>query len=232
VSGISVKRSYMFYSSKKLISLVAIAAFTLLVVFSVVQGESTAVKKAPATAAVKTVVPKAKIVDFEGKATPWDLFWMTVTDSVMQGKSKATISIAPDGAAGTKQSLKIDGSVVQGSNPYVMFAGAGSRFEGSKAIYDVTSYTGIRFWAKADGNTYRIDLPAAAVTDNMFHSFSFTPPTGEWKEYKIPFIGFKQMPFGKKVQWTGTDVQGVHFFTVGGPIEKFSLQVDEIEFYR
>ena len=223
----------MFCSIKKLVPCFTIAAISLLIVFSIALGDSATTETAPATAAVvKTVVPKVKIVDFEGKATLGQLFWMAVTDSLMQGKSKATISIVPDGAAGTKQSLKIAGSVVLGSNPYVMFAGAGSRFEGGKVIYDVTSYTGIRFWGKGDGNTYRIDLPAAAVTDYMFHSFSFTPPTGEWKEYKIPFIGFKQMPFGKKVQWTGTDLQGVQFFTVGGPIEKFSLQVDEIEFYK
>lgn len=223
----------MFCSIKKLISRVAIMALMLLVVFSVVMGDSTITKTAPATAAAaKAVAPKAKVVDFEGKATLGQLWWMAVTDSVMQGKSKSSISIVTDGAAGTKQSLKIAGSVIMGSNPYVMFAGAGSRFEGGKVIYDVTSYTGIKFWAKGDGNTYRIDLPAAAVTDYMFHSSSFTPPTGEWKEYKIPFIGFKQMPFGKKVQWTGTDLQGIQFFTVGGPIEKFSLQVDEIEFYK
>jgi hypothetical protein len=221
----------MFCLIKKLISCVAIMALMLLVIFAVVQGDSTTTKKAP-IAAVKTVVPKVKIVDFEGKATLEQLSWIAVTDSIMQGKSTATISIVPDGAAGTKQSLKIAGSVVQASNPYVMFAGAGSRFDGGKTIYDVTSYTGIKFWAKGDGNTYRIDLPAAAVTDFMFHSFSFTPPTGEWKEYKIPFNGFKQMPFGKKVQWTGTDIQGAQFFTVGGPIDKFLLQVDEIEFYK
>ena len=222
----------MLCSIKKLISCVVIAMPTLLVVFSAVQGDSTTAKKATAAATVKTVVPRIKIVDFEGKATPWELSWIPVTDSVMQGKSKAAISIVPDGAAGTKQSLKIIGSVILGSNPYVMFAGAGSRFDGGKTLYDVTSFTGIKFWAKGDGNTYRIDLPAAAVTDFMFHSFSFTPPTGEWKEYKIPFNGFKQMPFGKKVQWTGTDLQGIQFFTVGGPIEKFLLQVDEIEFYK
>ncbi len=192
--------------------------------------DSTAVK-APAPV-IKSVVPKAKIADFEGKVTPLQLFWMPVTDSIMQGKSTADISIVPDGASGTKQSLRISGSVKLGSNPYVMFAGAGTRFFGGKAIFDVTSFTGIKFWAKGDGNTYRIDLPAAAVTDFMFHSFSFTPPTGEWKEFKIPFVGFKQMPYGKKVTWTGTDLQGVDFFTVGGPIEKFTLQVDELEFYK
>jgi len=205
----------------------------LLATLAVAEADSTSTKAPVAAAAVaKAIVPKQSLINFEGKVTPYQLFWMAVTDSVMKGKSTAAISIVPEGAAGSKQSLKIAGSVVLDSNPYVMFAGAGNRFDGGKTIYDVTSFTGVKFWAKGDGNTYRIDLPAAAVTDFMFHSFSFTPPTGEWKEYKIPFNGFKQMPFGKKVTWTGTDVQGVQFFTVGGPIAKFSLQVDEIEFYK
>jgi hypothetical protein len=223
----------MFCSINKPFSCVAVVALLTLATFTVVQGDSTATKKTPAMMpTAKTVVPKAKVVDFEGKSSLGDPSWMAVTDSIMQGKSRATIGIVLEGAAGTKHSLKISGSVILGSNPYVMFAGAGSRFDGGKTIYDVTPYTGIKFWAKGDGNTYRIDLPAASVTDYMFHSFSFTPPTGEWKEYKIPFNGFKQMPFGKKVPWTGTDVQGVQFFTVGGPIENFLLQVDEIEFYK
>jgi hypothetical protein len=210
---------------------VFLTAIVLIWAFAAVYPESTS-GKAPATAPVKTIVPKAKVVDFEGKVTPYQLFWIAVTDSVMQGKSKAAISIVPEGANGSKQSLLITGSVVAGSNPYVMFAGAGSRFDGGKTLYDVTSYTGVKFWARGDGNTYRIDLPAAAVTDFMFHSFSFTPPADAWKQYTVPFTGFKQMPFGKKVTWTGTDLQGIQFFTVGGPIEKFSLKVDEIEFYK
>lgn len=181
---------------------------------------------------IKTIIPKAKIVDFESKKTPMDFYWIGVTDSLMQGKSTVAATIATDGAAGTKQSLKLEGSVVLGTNPYIMFAGAATRFQGEKTVYDVSSFTGIKFWAKGDGNTYRIDLPAVAVTDYMFHYSPFTPPTGEWKEYKIAFGDLKQMPYGKKVPWTGTDVQGIQFFTVGGPIEKFSLQVDEIEFYK
>jgi hypothetical protein len=220
----------MFRTVNKSVLCLSIAIVGLLLLPAVVLGDSTTAKTP--TAAVKGIIPKQALINFEGKVTPIQVFWMPVTDSIMKGKSTASISIVPDGAASTKQSLKITGSVVLGTNPYVMFAGAGTRYDGGKTIYDVTSFTGIKFWAKGDGNTYRIDLPAAAVTDFMFHSFSFTPPTGEWKEYKIPFNGFKQMPFGKKVQWTGTDLQGVQFFTVGGPTDKFTLQVDEIDFYK
>ena len=189
---------------------------------------------APATTAtkLKTVAAKAKVADFEGKKTPLEFYWIGITDSIMQGVSTVTATIAPDGASGTKQSLKIEGSVVAGKNPYIMFAGTATRFEAEKAMYDVTGFTGIKFWAKGDGNTYRIDLPCEAVTDYMFHYAPFTPPAGEWKEYKIAFADLKQMPYGKKVAWTGTDVLGLQFFTVGGPIPNFSLQVDEIEFYK
>ena len=189
--------------------------------------------KAPAaTTKPKTIVPKPRIVDFEGKKSPLDFLWIGVTDSIMQGASKIAVTVVPDGAAGTKQSLKLEGAVVVGTNPYIMFAGAATRFADDNTLSDVTSYTGIKFWAKGDGNTYRIDLPAAAVTDYMFHYAPFTPPTGEWREYKIAFADLKQAPYGKKVAWTGTDIQGVQFFTVGGPIARFVLQVDEIEFYK
>jgi hypothetical protein len=189
-------------------------------------------KTPTATPKPKTIVPKAKIVDFEGKKSPLEFRWIGVNDSIMQGASKITVTVAPDGAAGTKQSLKLEGAVIAGTNPYIMFAGAATRFADDNTLSDVTSYTGIKFWAKGDGNTYRIDLPAAVVTDYMFHYAPFTPPTGEWREYKIAFADLKQAPYGKRVAWTGTDVQGVQFFTVGGPIAKFTLQVDEIEFYK
>lgn len=184
------------------------------------------------TDSIKTIIPDTKVFDFEGEGTPLEMGWIVVTDTIMDGKSTGNVSIAPDGAADSKQSLKVTGTV-QSDNPFVMFAGVASRFGGSEELaYDVSGYTGVKFWAKGDGNTYRIDLPAAAVTDYMFHYYPFTPPAGEWKEYKIPFKGLKQQPYGKIVRWTGTDVVGMQFFTVGGPLESFSLQVDEIEFYK
>jgi hypothetical protein len=136
------------------------------------------------------------------------------------------------GADGTEHSLKITGSVVQGENPFVMFAGTATRFWDEELImFDLTDFTGVRFWAMGDGNTYRIELPTASISDYMYYSFAFTPPTGEWREYRVPFKGFKQMPFGAKIPWTATDVEGVHFMTVGGPIEQFTLHVDQIEFF-
>jgi hypothetical protein len=189
-------------------------------------------KDAAAEVNIPTVVPEGVVFDFEGDTTVLHHKWIVVTDTIMQGKSTGTASIVADGAAGSEQSLKIEGTV-QSDNPFVMFSGLASRFGGDSLLaYDVSEFTGVHFWARGDGNTYRIELPSAAIKDYMYYSFPFTPPTDEWKEYRIPFKGFKQQPYGKKVPWTGTDIIGVHFFTVGGPLESFELQVDQIEFYK
>jgi len=188
-----------------------------------------AVKEKPAVDA--PIVPQAKITGFEIRKTPMEFGWMVVTDTVMGGTSTGEATIVPDGANGSKQSLKITGKVIA-KNPYIMFSGAATRFgKEGKSIYDFSGFTGIKFWAKGDSNTYKIELPCAAVTDYMFHYSPFTP-TKEWKEYKVPFAGLKQMPYGQRVVWTGKDVRGVEFFTVMGPIDSFTLQVDELEFYK
>lgn len=180
-----------------------------------------------------TIQPTDWKIDFEGKMDPWAHGWIGITDTIMGGKSSVTVTIDTTNPGTGKQSLKITGSVIAGTNPFIMFAGAATRFYTDKQmLFDVSELTGIKFLTKGDGNTYRIELPCAEVTDYMFHSFAFSPPTDEWREYRVPFKGFKQMPYGKKVTWTGTDVQGIHFMTVGGPIERFTLYVDEIEFYK
>lgn len=188
------------------------------------------------TPEMKTVNPDGFIVDFEGKAPYPDFGWIGVSDTIMEGgKSTVAVTIDSVGAEGTSHSLKMTGSVVKGQNPYVMFAGAATRFhekEKEMVLFDVSEFTGVTFWAKGDGNTYRIELPTADVKDHMYYAFAFTPPADEWQQYKIPFKGFKQMPYGAKVPWTATDLQGFHFMTVGGPIEEFTLHVDQIEFFK
>lgn len=105
---------------------------------------SNPVTAAPAAVKFKTVVAKAKIVDFERKKSPLDFHWIGVTDSIMQGASMVKETIVPDGAAGTKQSLNIEGSGIVGKNPNVMFAGVATRFD-KTTVYDVTSFTGTKF---------------------------------------------------------------------------------------
>lgn len=212
-------------------SAVVFTAIMLVVAVAVGQDsvKTTAAEEEPA---VKTVVPDGKLYDFESELPVLQQGWVVVTDTIMNGNSTGEAVIAREGAAGSKQSLKVSGTV-KSDNPFIMFSGVASRFGGNEPLYyDVTTFTGIHFWARGDGNTYSIQLPMGAIKDYMYYSFAFTPPEGEWKEYKVPFKGFKQQPYGKKVPWTGTDIMGVQFFTVGGPLESFALQVDEIEFYK
>jgi hypothetical protein len=190
-------------------------------------------KTAKAVKIARTIVPQGYLVSFEGDTKAPNYGWIGVSDTIMQGgKSQVQIGIDTIGADNSGHSLKITGSVIMGENPYVMFAGAATRFHDKERMnYDVSGFAGVHFWARGDGNTYRIELPTASITDYMYYSFPFTPPTDEWKEYKIPFKGFKQLPYGAKVPWTGTDVQGFDIMTVGGPTEKFTLNIDQIEFF-
>ena len=211
---------------------VVILMFALLVSVSLMAQTDSAEVAEPDAKIIPTIVPTEMVNDFEGDTIAYYHGWIAVTDTVMGGKSTGSLAIVGSGANGSKQAMQITGTV-QSENPFIMFSGAASRFgRDSLLAYDVSGLTGVRFWAKGDGNTYRIELPSAAITDYMYYSFAFTPPADEWREYNIPFKGFKQQPYGKKVPWTGTDVVGVHFFTVGGPLESFNLLVDQIEFYK
>ncbi|MFH2054504.1 MAG: CIA30 family protein [bacterium] len=213
------------------LSLAVMAVLLLAGVTILAQTDSTEPAKV-VPAPIPTIVPEGVLYDFEGDTIVLRHGWIGVTDTLIGGRSTSVLSIVADGANGSKQALQMTGTVIS-DNPYVMFGGGSSRFGHDSLIaFDVSGLTGVRFWAKGDGNTYRIDLPTAGITDYMFYSFAFTPPADEWREYKIPFKGFKQQPYGAKVPWTGTDVIGVHFFTVGGPLEKFKLLVDQIEFYK
>ena len=42
----------------------------------------------------------------------------------------------------------------------------------------------------------------------------------------------KRKEFGKKVEWTGKDVQALQFMTFGAPHNKFDLYIDDIKFYK
>ncbi len=182
----------------------------------------------------QTVVPEAVTIDFEGEHPHPTFGWVGVSDTIVEGgKSTVVVSIDSVGAGGSGHSLHLSGSVQVGQNPYVMFSLAATRFwRDEEVLYDLSGFKGISFWAMGDGNTYRVDLPTASITDYMYYGFAFAPPAGEWHEYKIPFRGFKQMPYGAKVPWTGSDVEGIHFVTVGGPLENFSLHIDNVSFYK
>ncbi len=144
--------------------------------------------------------------------------WAVSNDGMANGKSNATIAVVDSGAAGTPKALAISGTI----SPALAYAWAGAMFSpGAQmmAPVNLSSKKEIRFWARGDGQTYRVLVFA--------ESKGFAPLTqtfvagADWKEYAFPFSAFGGID--------GHDLMAVIF--AGGPTPgPFSFRIDDIRF--
>lgn len=160
------------------------------------------------------------VSDFEDK-TPTTRFgsgWSVSTDTMLGGKSKAELKIAPEGASGSKGSLQVTGTV-EGKTPIHWAGVLFSPGAVSMAPANLSAKRAISFWAKGDGK------PASLML--FFLSNGFTPamkqfePGREWKHYRFDLDAFNGCD--------GSGLMGVFF---GGSIEPgpFAFQIDEVRF--
>jgi imidazolonepropionase-like amidohydrolase len=145
--------------------------------------------------------------------TAWDLS----TDSIAGGKSTGAMKVIDGGANGDKHALDISG-LIDGGLPY---AWAGVMWSpGSQPFIPVnlSSKKSISFFAKGDGQTYRV-LFFTASGGRIPAQQTFTAG-GEWKKTSIPFSAFNGTD--------GHDISAILF--VGGPAAgKFDFQIDEVK---
>ena len=159
------------------------------------------------------------ISDFED-GTPTAKFgngWMLSTDSIAAGKSTGEMKIVDGGANRDKHALEISG-VIDGGLPYawagVMWAPGSQPF----IPINLSSRKSISFFAKGDGQTYRV-LVFTASGGRIPAQQTFTAGS-DWKQTNIPFSAFNGTD--------GHDISAILF--VGGPAAgKFDFQVDEIK---
>lgn len=155
--------------------------------------------------------------------------WYTITDQPMGGKSTVDGAVVAGGAGGTKKAGRMAGTVTTDFK-FGGFAGIGVELAKPPG-QDMSGYTGISFYAKGDGGQYRISVPTAAVKDHNEYGKEFVAPKA-WTVIKIPFSQLAQNPnWGRKVAWTGKDITGVEFVTVGAPRATYVLQIDQVGFY-
>jgi len=170
------------------------------------------------------------IADFEnGKtAIPGGSDWHTFSDKQPGGTSWARVLNVPDGANHTQRALRIEGKLT--SQFIYPYAGAQAFFREGGIPEDVRKYTGIQFWVRGDGHSYSAAVITAAVTDYDYFSAPFRT-NSDWTLVEIPFSQLKQtIPWGKRVQWTGTDARGIAFDGQAFNGD-FWFQVDEVRFY-
>lgn len=180
--------------------------------------EVAADKKAIAPGAPALDLKDGVISSFEDGTihTGFGAGWSKSTDALMGGKSTTDYEIIAEGANGTKKSLRITGEIASGL-PYnwagAMFSPGAHPF----APVNLSKASGLQFWAKGDGKTYRL-MVFTASGGNIPQVESFVAGT-DWKHYSFPFSTFGGSD--------GHDVEAILFS--GGPeIGKFSFQIDEV----
>jgi endoglucanase len=95
---------------------------------------------------------------------------------------------------------------------------------------NLSSYEGVRFWAKGSGNwSCQLPIPATATAYN--HYLSPIQVTDQWTLFELPFSSFVQT-WGTHVPWDPTAVNGVQWSLAGYPGTKAWICVNGIEFYK
>lgn len=109
----------------------------------------------------------------------------------------------------------------------------------SKKPVDISGLTGIRFYTKGDGKTYRVKLPSQhpgfVSKDADNHYGREFVAAASWTQIDILLSDFTQEPYwGHSVSRTDAlkMVDGIQFQTVGQPHTSIDLYVDNIELYK
>jgi len=143
--------------------------------------------------------------------------WKESTDAIMGGRSTVKATIAAGGAGNSQHCLALSGEVVTGVafawGGIIMFP-AGEPF----APADLSMGKGITFWARGDGQTYRI-LFYSKETGFMPTSQSFTCEA-EWRQFSFAFSDFSNLD--------STQITAIGF--AAGPTPgSFNFSLDGIE---
>jgi imidazolonepropionase-like amidohydrolase len=178
-----------------------------------------------AAAAQPSPVPSAglavgMISDFEDGtvSSRFGSGWIQSTDAMMGGKSTVEVKIAAGGANSSRHCLALSGEVAAG----LAYAWSGTiMFPATKPFEpaDLSRGEKITFWAKGDGQIYRI-LVYTKETGYMPTTQSFTCGA-EWQQFNF---SFKDTPNLDTTQITAIG------FTAGPKPGSFSFSIDDIEF--
>jgi hypothetical protein len=121
---------------------------------------------------------------------------------------------------------------------------AGPAPQGTGQVTDISSCTGIRFYAKGDGNAYLVKCPYTDAGDNSLTGFNdwlytFTAPT-TWTLIDAPFSLFTNQTWGTPCTLTTALSHAknfefqTNFYAVGivaGTVASYSLWIDDITLY-
>ncbi len=180
-----------------------------------------AIAKAAADAASAPAGSESGLIsDFDAgtMATSFGAGWAVSDDKMANGQSSATMAVVDGGAANTAKALEVIGTI----SAAVPYAWAGAMFTPGPQMMtpvNLSSKTELRFWAKGDGQTYRVMVFSEA---RGFQPIMQTFVAGEeWQEYVFPFSTFDGI--------TGRGLMAVIFAGGPGP-GPFEFRIDDVRF--
>ena len=174
------------------------------------------------------------VADFEkGRPkTEADVPWVIFTDESLGGKSSAQILVTDRGAHGSRHAMLMAGKLTPDFQ-WGGFVGDRAALREDEASQDMSAYSGVQFYARGDGRTYRLLIGKAAVKDSNHFYAEFQAPT-DWKLIRISFSKLGQSPyFGAQVKWSPKDVTAVGFMVMAEPgaTTNVKLDVDDVAFF-
>ncbi|MCR9245840.1 MAG: CIA30 family protein [bacterium] len=161
----------------------------------------------------------------------WGGKWEPTTDAIAGGKSKCSVAAAKvDG----HDVLKVTGELNKGFQ-WGPWSGAAVQWDPAvKRLVDASQYTGLRLRIRGTKRNYTVTCHRAAVRDFNFWTAKFEA-TGEWQTIDLPFESFRQIGFGKRLDWSATDIKGLQIEArntpMGGTTGPFVLEIDSVSIY-
>jgi len=195
---------------------------------------ATAAEEASTTQKPSTAVKVLCVADFEQATTqtlagaPWETF----NDSVMGGKSTIQISVTPQGAKGSQHGMLMSTKLTTDFQ-WGGFAGIRASLSSPGGTTNLSAFTGVQFYARGDGKTYRALVGRQSVKDGNHFYGEFVAPA-QWTLVQVPFTKLVQSPdFGTRVAWSAEDVEAIGFLARAEPgkTAEMSLELDDIGLY-
>lgn len=175
--------------------------------------------------------PEVLRVTAETKAPafPFGAQFQPSTDAVARGKSTVDLLSTPGSA------LHFRGHVRAGF-AYGPWTGAAMLWHPERRrLVDASACTGLRLELRGTQRPLTVTVQCRAVKDYNVFTAAVTPDA-TMQTIDVPFDSLRQIGFGKKVEWTGTDITGVSLEYRCPPMTKpvegaVELEVASIRFY-
>jgi imidazolonepropionase-like amidohydrolase len=185
------------------------------------RGVQLAREKATAPAMVAAAATTTGLVsDFETSdvRAEFGSGWQPSTDSMMGGKSTATMAIVKGGAHDSRSAMEVSGILATGAP----FPWAGAMFFPAStpmAPVNLSQFKEFAFWARGDGGTHQVMVFAARL-GNIPATQPFVPGP-EWREFVMPLASFSGID--------GSDLRAV-LFSAGSKPGPFRFAIDDVRF--